>query len=335
MITDDPDVVKILNAYREELGRKELWVMEDMGRRWLEIERSLKAEIEALEALVLSMRDAGEEVTLQVLRKKERMLQLERALREEMRKYNQEYLVKVVEANKVEFGMLGAEAGEKAIRASYVRMIAPWFPVLNKSAIEAMAGALSLKAPLYELLKEAYPKAIDGLMTALLNGVARGLGVNDVAKEMARGMGAGLDRALLIARTELNRAYRMGTIEQYRASKVVKGYKRLVKKSTACMGCLMLDGERYENKEDMSDHPQGKCQVVPIVRGADDPKWVTGREYFEGLSPEEQMARMGRERYELWKDGYFDLSALAIKQVDPVWGSEPRVATVKELLGVD
>lgn len=335
MIQDDPDVVKVLNAYRAELERKELWVMEDMGRRWLEIERNIQAELQALEGLALAKKAAGDDITLQILRKEERFRELDRLIEKEIRNYNQGYLVEMVEANKAAFGELGAEAGSAAIRASYSTAIAPWFPVLNKGAIETMAGMLSKSAPLYDLLKQAYPQAIDGLMNALMNGIARGLGVNDVAKEMARGMGAGLDKALLIAQTEMNRAYRMGTIEQYRKSNVVGGYKRLVKKATACMGCLMLDGEKYESREDMMDHPRGKCQVVPIVAGTDGPKWTTGREYFESLSPEEQMARMGGEKFQLWKEGYFDLSDLAVKSFDPVWGAEPRVATVKELLGVD
>lgn len=330
--SDEPDVVKVLRQYRDALAAKEFEVMTDMGLRWLEIERSVQAELEALAGLMVEKASVDGTLTLQMLRKEERYWELLKKVQGEIRKYNEEYLVALVEAQKVAFAGMGVEAAEHAIRASYTTRMAPWFPVMNEKAVEAMAASLSAKAPLYALLKEAAPKAIEGLTKALISGIGRGLGIKDVAKEMANGMGLGLERSLLIARTEMMRAYRQGTLAEYRESKVVRGFKRLVKKSTACVACLMLDGEQYKVKEELEDHPNGKCQAVPLVRGMDDPAWETGRAYFEGLSEAEQRKLMGNQKFEAWKEGKFDLSAMAVKTSDPVWGSEPRVATVKELL---
>lgn len=333
MTSDEPAVVRILREYREALELNEMIVMEDMGRQWLKIEAVLQAELEALAGLMAEKAGGDAAVTLQILRKEARYRDLLRRVQQEIEGYNGGYLVGLVEKERIHLGMIGVDAATEAIRASYAARMAPWFPTLNKGAVEAMAASLSNLAPLYELLKAAAGLAVDGLTGALMDGIAQGLGVKTVAANMAQGMGLGLDRALLIARTEMMRAYRAGSTLQYRESRVVSGYRRLVKKGTACMACLMLDGELLSRQDELQDHPAGKCQAVPVVIGAGAPKWVTGKEYFLGLSAEEQMARMGRKKFELWQDGVFRLEDLAVMREDAVWGKEPRVATIAELGG--
>jgi hypothetical protein len=270
---------------------------------------------------------------LQILRKEARYRELLQNVRREIERYNSGYLAGLVENERLNLGLIGVDAATEAIRASYAARMAPWFPTLNKGAVEAMAASLSNLAPLYELLKAAAGLAVDGLTGALMDGIAQGLGVKTVAANMAQGMGLGLDRALLIARTEMMRAYRAGSTLQYRESRVVIGYRRLVRKGTACMACLMLDGELLSRQDELQDHPAGKCQAVPVVIGAGAPKWVTGKEYFLELSAEEQMARMGKKKFELWQAGVFRLEDLAVMREDAVWGKEPRVATIAELGG--
>lgn len=322
-----------MREYREQLEGMELGVMEDMGRRWLRIEERLLNDMAALEGQALKAAAEGKVVTRQMIWKMETYKRMKARLEEEIKRYNAEYLIPKVAAEQVRFGMFGVESGAGAINASYGIGIGPWFPVINRDVIEAMAGLLSNGSPLNTLLKEDYPDALEGILDALLNGMARGMGAGEIAKEMAVGMGGGLDRAMLIARTEVNRAYRTATVQQYRESNVVDGFRRLVKKATACAACLMLDGETFKSEDYLDDHPAGKCVAVPNITGMKPAKWETGREYFEKLSPEEQMARLGREKYEAWQAGKFDLGDLARKSESAEWGRNPRVATLKELVG--
>jgi hypothetical protein len=162
------------------------------------------------------------------------------------------------------------------------------------------------------------------LTQALINGVARGASPVQVATEMYAGMGQGLDRALLIAGTEMNRTYRTGVVLEYRESNVVTGFRRLVKKATACMACLMLDGERFEKAEYLDDHPRGKCQAVPEVIGVGAPKWENGKDWFLKLDPAEQEAKLGGELFEKWQKDGFDLTSLVSKDHSSEWGNTPR-----------
>lgn len=258
----EPLVIRTLREYRELLEARELDAMARMAKSWLVIEHRLDADILALALETERRLKAGEVVTQQMIWKMDRYKILKGKLQAEIKIWNRDSLIPQIEAEQRAFGWLGIDAGKEAIIASYGGpLTAPLFPVLNRGAVEAMVGYLGNGSPLNILLKQDYPDAIDGLCDALLQGIARGYGPGQVANMMADGMGMGLERAMLIARTEINRAYRQANIEAYRASDVVEGFMRLVRKGTACMSCLMLDGQRFKTQDDFSDHPRGKAEL--------------------------------------------------------------------------
>lgn len=332
---DEPMVVRMLREFREALGMAEDQLMLEMGRRWLEIEQRLEGDILALALEVERRKAAKETITQQMIWRSERYQKIKGQLQAEIRKYNQDYAIARIGKAQIQAGQLGLKAANDGIQAVFwdAGAVGPYWNRVNVEAVEAMAGLLSNGAPLRSLLVRDYPEALDGLVNSLMNGIARGLGPGAVAHEMVDGMGMGLDRAILIARTEMAKSYRMASTEQYRESGVVSGFRRLVSQETACIGCLMLDGETFDVESELDDHPAGKCIAVPIVKLVAPPQWTTGKEWFEGLDPEEQKARMGGERFELWKEGKFQLKDLARKSVSETWGECPRVATVEELVG--
>jgi hypothetical protein len=324
MNPDEPRVVRVIREYRQAMAAKELEVMEDMAKRWLEIEKRLDGDIAALQAVMAQRAGEGKAITQQMIWKEERYKILKGNLEDALKAYNRDYLIEKIGTSQGEFGMLGIQSASDAIRASYMVGFGPNFKVLNESALQTMIGYLGNGSPLNSLLKLDYPDALDGLTNALINGIARGSSPVQVAAEMTQGMGGGLDRALLIARTEMSRTYRSAQSQEYAESGVVMGFRRLVNKGTACMACLMLDGEHFDKGKELDDHPAGKCQAVPEVVGVGAPKWQTGQDWFVTLSPEEQEAKLGPELYEQWKAGEVDLTDLVSKQDSAEWGKTPR-----------
>jgi hypothetical protein len=284
----EPRVVTILREYREMIEARETAILEDMTRHWLMIEKRLSGDIAALELLMAQKAKDGMAITEQMVWKDERYQILKGNLEQAIKEYNRDYLIETVTKGQGDFGWLGVQAAAAAIKASYIYGNIPYFPVLNRDAIIAMSGFLGNGAPLNSLLKNDYPDALQGLMNALINGIARGSSFGQVAREMAEGMGMGLERAMLIARSEFGRAYRSANIKQYRESHVVTGFYRLVKKGSACMGCLLLDGERFSLEKELDDHPRGNCQAVADVMGVGAPNWEKGSDWFENLGEDQQ-----------------------------------------------
>ena len=260
MPREDPEVVRVLKAYRVLLDGREDALMRDMGRRWLDIEHRLDAEIALLAREIADRAASGRVITEQIVWRAERYQIIKAQLEDEIRKYNRDYAVATISRAQEQYALLGLDAARDAINATYGPMGAYWNRI-NVGAVQSMIGFAGDGTPLEKLLRESYPDAVDGLTKALINGIARGQNPAQTARDMADGMGMGLDRSLLIARTETARAYRTASTEQYRQSGVVSGFRRLVKKETACMACLMLDGETFELEGELDDHPRGKAEL--------------------------------------------------------------------------
>jgi hypothetical protein len=327
-----PDVIRILYEFRRAIELKELGMLDEMATRWLMIENRLDADITALAYELQRLKDEGKIITDSVVLQSQRYKQLREQIQREIEKYNREYAVGMIENQQTAYAKMGIDAAQTAMRSA-MGTIGYNFNLINIDAVASMIGFAGNGSPLYTLLQKDYGDAVHGLTNALINGIARGYGPVKTAREMVNGLGMGLDRAILIARTETIRSYRTATTEQYRRSGAVTGFRRLVWKPTACMACLMRDGEYFEVAEELTDHPAGKCGLISSIRGVKDVQWETGKQWFNKLSPEEQRAKMGAEKYQLWKDGKFKLDDLSKLQHSTVWGDSPRVANISELTG--
>lgn len=168
------------------------------------------------------------------------------------------------------------------------------------------------------------------MLDALISGVAQGQSADQISRLMAEGTGLGLDRSLLIARTEINRAYRAGATEQYRESGVTIGFMRLVARDEACLACIALDGEKFETADEMDDHPNGRCTVVPIINGEPPPTWERAQDWFAAQPESRQLEIMGPTRLEMYKAG-MPIESFAGKAHSDEWGDSPRIIPLKEL----
>jgi hypothetical protein len=70
---------------------------------------------------------------------------------------------------------------------------------------------------------------------------------------------------------------------------------------------------------------------VPEILGTQPATWTTGKEYFEGLSDEEQIGLIGTSKWDAWQAGDISLDDLAQKSHSDEWGDAPRIANMSEL----
>ncbi len=316
------EMIARLFEFREELGRREMSVMKRMAQYWAETERFIRNETEALVEEIARRQALGEAVPIQLVRTWERYRRYTEQARTQLEAYDaavQPIIERGVQANI----RLGLDAANEALELAYSGVDAPSWSRLNVEAVEQMAGMLRSSTALGSLLRRGSDLAFDGAEEALIRGLALGRGANQVAADIADAAGFSFERSILIARTEMNRAYRFASTAQYRDSGVVTGFRRLVYKPTACFACLMMDGEYYPVGQELYDHPRGKCGVVPVVVGGHSPSWETGSEWFMKLPPEEQRRIMGAGRYDLWKGGNIGLRDFVRMKPNAQWGPAP------------
>lgn len=325
-----PVVVDVMNEYRRALLHQEQQQMLAMAQRWRMVEDSLSLLIENVAGDLANESAAGRTVSLWKVRSLDRYQTLLAQVRVQMATHNRETTVQIAIEQRT-LARLGIEQAGELIRAASRMPIG--FDVLPVEAIENMVGLAGNGSPLQQLLA-AEGGAVEQRMTEeLVRSTALGRNPRETAaRAIANGLRMGLQRSLVIARTEQLRVYREASRQAYIHSGVVKGFRRLATKdSRTCMACLMADGEVYELTETLREHPQGRCAMIPMVIGMPVLSWRTGADWFRAQSAATQRTMMGPQRYEAWRRGAFDLDQLVSVRRNATWGDSVAVTPLAQL----
>jgi len=325
------EIDTLIQEYGDAIRASDNAALRLLTSEWIKIEIGLESDIYALAAEIERRKLAGEIITEQMLWKmdsyKRTLVKMETLIAEYsdsagsyiLGTQKDAYLLGVSKAN----GLVMAELHTAGLNPPYRER-------LNQGAVQAALNIMNERNPFYKSLYEAYGDSANAFRSALAEGIARGQGVTQLATSMRDAIGIGLNRSLVIAQTEMSRAYRTGTIAQYRSTGVVTYYVRLVKKETACLACLALDGQKYALAEDMQDHPRGFCDVIAKVQGVPLPTWEKGSTWLRNQDAERQREIMGSTRYEMWKEGTKLNDFITLKD-DPVWGKQPAIVPIGEI----
>lgn len=327
----DPLVVSVMRANKEAILAGEETKMEEMARQWLKIEHTLQDDIHALALEAARKAEDDGVFNKAIAMRMERMQKMLYQVKAETSQY-EKWADGFISDYQLDLAKLGLEHGADAIQAVLKDYdVRTAFDRVNVGAVENMIGLAGDGSPLSKYLRDVHPNAVDGMMDALINGVAQGIHPTKIAQEMADGLGIGLQQAMNTARTESLRAYRSATLMQYDASGLVIGYKRIsARDERVCAGCLFTDGETYADLSQFSEHNQGRCTAVPVLKDLPEPSWQDSHSWFESQSATVQESILGTGRFDAWKNGA-SLDSMVKRVEDPIWGGAFVPAPVSEL----
>lgn len=328
----DPQVIVVMNQFKASLRAKEQVQMFDMAQRWLDVERTLNAQINALALDFARRRSEGETISQRDLFAMTRYQSLLAQLQIELRNYT-DYAERLIIDQQRQYAALGIQHAAQAINASITNAVGARFDILPIDATENMVGLAGDGSPLRQLLVDAWPDAANGLTQELIRSTALGINPRETARRMENGTTRTLNRMLTIARTEQLRVYRTASQMAYRESGVVSGYKRLATRdSRTCAGCLAADGDEYPTNEPFASHANCRCTLVPLVIGFAAPKPAeTTEQWFTRQSTTTQRDILGPGRFDLWQSGAVAFKDFAAVRHSDVWGDSIVPATLGEL----
>lgn len=130
-------------------------------------------------------------------------------------------------------------------------------------------------------------------------------------------------------------AYRAATTATYVANAdILEPYaiRIAVLDSRTCMGCVARHGERIPLGAGVSDHRNGRCTSVAPLRGR-TLSIRSGVDWFASLPEARQRAQMGTAAYNAWRAGALELSQLAGRTTDPLFGEVVTQASLRGILG--
>lgn len=322
----ESDVVRIAREYREQLERNEDQAIKRMSRYWVRMERQLQDSFTLLVQEIADLQAKGQAVPVQYVYNMRRYQDMLAQIQKEMPGYQMTVEEIITETQKQNY-ILGLDNAQAVLRASDPSDDT-WNQV-GKDAAETMAGFAGNGAPLAQLLQHDYGDMAASVTDALVTGVGLGKSVKTVAQEMRDAMGMEYSRSVRIARTEINRSYRLANAEQYRKSGVVVKVLRLCYPPTACLACLVMDGDECPNGV-CEDHPNGKCSTIAVTIGGHYPEWEHGVDWLKDQTEADQRRIMGDARYEMWQQGV-PLRDMVTMRVNPVWGGSPSMVSIADL----
>lgn len=321
-------MVRVAREYREQLVRNEDEALKRMSRYWVKMERELRPYIESLYQQVKTLQDSGQAVNPQLIYNLTRYQDMLAQIAKQLPGYEASAESIIADMQRQNY-ILGLDSAMAQIRIT-TPADAIWNQVSADTA-QIVAGFAGDGAPLAKLLQTDYGGLATAITDELVSGVALGKGAYATARAMRDIMGEKeFKRSVRIARTEINRAYRIGNAEQYKASGVVTKVLRLCYKPTACFACLEMDGE--ECKDFMcDDHPNGKCTTIAVTIGGHYPEWQKGSDWLLEQSEEDQRRIMGSGRYEMWKKDGVNPRDMVEMKPNAIWGGNPSVISEKKL----
>ncbi len=322
-------VTDAVRQHRGNILAREQAELDRMARYWGGIAEDLQSEAEKVARRMDDLRKAGERISPTLVRQQDRYNRLLRQAADRHVEFS-DYAGGLIRDNTRRNAQQGIEDARQVLEEAGVSI---GFDNLDIAAVEEMAGLLADGSPVRDVLARRFPDNWEQAEDALLQGIAKGWNPRKVAAAMTSKLGGALSDAARIARTEQLRAYREASRNAYVESGVVEQYKRLATHDTrTCIACIVLDGRIYPTSEPLSDHPNGRCSMVPIVTNRPEPRWESGKTWFNGLDADDQRKILGPAKFNAWQQSQIDLDTLAKVAEDPVWGGTVQVRSLRDAL---
>lgn len=324
------NIYDVVEAHRSALIAKEYQTVKNILRAYEAAELSVERAIRAYQAKVAKAQASGLQVSPAWVFQEARLENILREMRMEMDTFSKDAL---------EFTMKGrADAYElgavHALRLGEASVVGD-FSGFHRGAFWDLQGQLTNGSPVKVLFDEIGPTATEKAREAFARGVALGQNPRDVGRALKKQIdGLSVERAEVIARTEMIRAYRTANNDVFkRNTDVLRGWRWTCAKTPAtCALCLGLDGEIFDTEEVMKSHPACRCTMVPLPAtdfGGPQPK--SGAEYFDNLDEADQRRILGPGKHKLYKEGKLTLRDNIDFKEHPEYGKQPRPRRIAEI----
>ncbi len=96
-----------------------------------------------------------------------------------------------------------------------------------------------------------------------------------------------------------------------------------------------MDGTFHALEEHLDDHPNGRCAMVPVLKGEEGagPGWETGAEWLARQGPEVQEKVLGRAGAAAYRAGAVQIEEYVGQRRSREWGSTRYARGLRKILG--
>lgn len=225
-------------------------------------------------------------------------------------------------------GLALAAAGPKTAR------VAVEWNRLPTAALTDLIGRMRDGSAVGEWRRTLAPAVRGRLERGLIEGLARGSGLREVAATVAKATDLAESRVLLTARNEILGAHRSATLANYAENgDVLDGWVwTAAHDERTCPACLALDGQIFPLTETFfPSHGGCRCAAAPAVSGA---PWEreTGAEWLARQPEAVQDRVLKPEGAAAFREGAARLDDWVVLRRDERWGDSYGPASTQQAL---
>ncbi len=334
---DPGRIYQQVEKFRVELLRQERAAASAMVREYGTAWQRVRAQLDNLTRQIDEARQAGEEIGSSWLFQRNRLQSLLMQVEQEIARFVDYAEPAIREQQRQAVEAAQQHAAETVSTVADDTAVLTSFSRLPSEAVTDLIG-FTESGPLRELLDELGPQVSKGFREAMIESLVVGRNPRETARRVRKEFAVGLSRALRISRTEALRSYREATRRNYEAnSDIIVGWVWLAaKQARTCPMCLAMDGTFHKLSERLNDHPNGRCAMVPVVKGATMPQRETGVEWFEKQDAATQRQVLGSDAaFAAYKNGAVKLSDFVGQRRSRDWGTTRYARSLTQILGRD
>ncbi|MBQ6508069.1 MAG: hypothetical protein IJI07_01225 [Flexilinea sp.] len=307
-MTKNEEALRVMKRYRRQVDLLEDDAMKTLGRGWIVLERDITDAMKKL--------DADDPLPLNYRYVRDVQPVIERLADVYIRSAQRD-----METLTKQTARLGVDAADASGRK------------VSDGNWKKVSTAGLFTGGIFGASKDALagiPKAVSGKIADLVT-QAQGMaeqGLGWLQSQLGDVLSSAWSSVQRVIRTAAEQLFRQGQRKQ-REQMPIQQWRRCANHQTACLACLMLEGTFYDREEDFSDHPNGRCYIVPVEPGSEPDH--AGRDWLEEQDPETQRRIMGKTRFEAWQDGELSLDQMTDVVPNAEFGPQPHIIPLKDL----
>ncbi len=299
----------LLKAHRKRLIEREEATFREMLAVYRELQADLQKQYKEIERAIAEAAAEGVEVSRSWALRSRRLRSLLAQVEEQIVRFGGRVTARVAAEQRAAIQIAANHAREA------INVISPGTPIqlgstLSPRTIESAVGMMGDGSPMLAYFEKTLAPAVaEKLRSEIIKAVATGTDFNTIARRLRQAGDITRSRALMMARTEVNRVRRATTLEIYRDNEdVIEGWEWVAAKSPrTCPACLAMDGRIFKLKDAFPQHINCRCTLIPVIKGVPRSKRTLGPDWLAKQSAEVQDQILGKEAGEAYRRGEVDL----------------------------
>ena len=342
---------QVVQSYRDALLQQESNASQALEHAYAHTLSQIQPQLDKLYKDIAQRRQNGEDVPASYLYEAQRLQHLKAFITQQVNQFGATAYVTTQQLQ--HYGaQLGQQSALQQLQATVPQGYHYNFGIPSAKAITDIVGATQKGSPLYDLFNGYGEEAATGVANALVTGLTIGSNPRVVAIQVQQALGISRNRALVISRQELVRAYRSSSLLTMRQnSDVCSGWRwQCAKQARTCPVCLAMDGQVFDLDTDFESHICCRCCPVPITKSwsdilsgmgvntddipetsASDDDYQTGSDWLANQDEATQRQVMGSQAaYDLYASGT-PLSKFVGVSHNEDWGSSRYVKSPSQI----